>query len=150
MKNKKVWLLPLAVMAAIWFFSSAGATESSMMSGSLLGLVLDFMKGIFPDLDKARWFAQLHFYIRKLAHMTEFTLLYGSFIFAMTKNRISWAGPKAFALTLAYACLDEFHQTFVPGRYGCVPDVMIDTILPLLITLLGLAVWGPDFEKRPG
>jgi len=26
-----------------------------------------------------------------------------------------------------YAASDEFHQTFVPSREGCVRDVMIDT-----------------------
>lgn len=146
MKNKKVWLLPLLVMVVIWFFSSAGARESSLMSGSILGLVLDFIKGIFPDLDRDKWYDLLHFCIRKLAHMTEFTLLYGSFLYALSKNRISWAGLKAFAFTFCYACLDEFHQTFVPGRYGCFTDVMIDSMLPLILTLLGLVIRGPDFE----
>ncbi|MBF0468368.1 MAG: VanZ family protein [Desulfamplus sp.] len=29
-------------------------------------------------------------------------------------------------LTISYGCLDELHQTFVPGRYGSLIDIYLD------------------------
>ncbi|MCP4425990.1 MAG: VanZ family protein, partial [Chloroflexi bacterium] len=34
----------------------------------------------------------------------------------------------AFIITVLYAVSDEFHQTFVPGRGGRLPDVLIDAL----------------------
>ena len=41
---------------------------------------------------------------------------------------LSWKKIFAAALvmTFLYACSDEYHQTFTPGRVGCVSDVMIE------------------------
>ena len=33
-----------------------------------------------------------------------------------------------FFATAAFACSDEFHQLYVPGRNGCVTDVLIDCV----------------------
>lgn len=57
--------------------------------------------------------------LRKAAHMTVFgTLL------------VLWwraIGPRsAVAITLAYAALDEWHQTWVEGRHGAFSDWAID------------------------
>ena len=57
--------------------------------------------------------------LRKLAHMTVFgTLL------------VAWwraLGPRwAVVLTLAYAAVDEWHQTWVEGRHGAFSDWAID------------------------
>ncbi len=35
-----------------------------------------------------------------------------------------------------YACTDEFHQTFVPGRSGQFTDVLVDTSGAILASLL--------------
>ena len=52
--------------------------------------------------------------------MTEFAILYGLFRYA--------GRTKAEALLLVSigAALDEYHQTFVPGRTGTPRDVAID------------------------
>jgi VanZ family protein len=34
---------------------------------------------------------------------------------------------EALWVAVFYAATDEFHQTFVPSREGCVRDVMIDS-----------------------
>ena len=42
-------------------------------------------------------------------------------------------------IAIAFAATDEFHQTFVPGRYGCVLDVLIDaagSIIGLIIVYI--------------
>jgi VanZ family protein len=68
--------------------------------------------------------------LRKLAHMTEYAIL------AVLLRRAAGATGWAFALTLAYAASDEFHQTFVRGRHGSPLDVGIDAIG----ALIGLAI----------
>ena len=46
-------------------------------------------------------------------------------------------GVIAAGLTAFYACTDEFHQLFVPGRAGLLSDVLIDS----LSAVLGLVVF---------
>lgn len=61
--------------------------------------------------------------LRKLCHVLEYGVL-----FALTRRAIgagsSW---KAAVFCVLYACSDEWHQTFVFGRHGCVGDVLIDS-----------------------
>ena len=67
--------------------------------------------------------------IRKLAHFSEYAcmgvLLYG--VWRPWKER----GWKLYLLIVCWvfvsAGADEFHQLFIPGRYGCFADVMLDT-----------------------
>ena len=73
----------------------------------------------------------LHNFIRKLAHVTEYTmfalLLYGSL---RGGRDLAWrarTGLLCFAITAGYSLTDEFHQWFVPGRGGSLVDCGIDT-----------------------
>ncbi len=68
---------------------------------------------------------------RKIAHVGVFAILARLLARAfMESTTWSWKRIFVFSLvfTILYACTDEFHQTFVPGRVGCVHDVMIDTV----------------------
>jgi VanZ family protein len=58
--------------------------------------------------------------LRKCAHMTEYAIL------AVLVARAAGSWVAAFALTVAYAATDEWHQTFVRGRHGSPVDVGID------------------------
>lgn len=89
----------------------------------------------------------LHHIIRKCGHFTEY------FILGMLILRGIRAGEKGMHLRWAlvtilivagYASLDEYHQSFVPGRTPAVRDVFIDTtggaaaqIVASLVVLLG-------------
>lgn len=53
---------------------------------------------------------------------------------------LSGAAFLAVMTTLAIASLDEMHQMFVPGRVGCVRDVMIDTAGSFVANLLFVSV----------
>ena len=53
--------------------------------------------------------------VRKLAHLTEFTILGGTVI-------------KTIGLGMLIACLDEFIQLFSPGRSSQFSDILIDTV----------------------
>jgi hypothetical protein len=60
--------------------------------------------------------------LRKLAHMTEYAVL------ALLLARALGRALPAFAVGVAYAASDEFHQTFVRGREGRPLDVAIDSV----------------------
>jgi VanZ family protein len=64
---------------------------------------------------------------RKLGHVTGYALLTGLWWWALrgvTRRPLLIA----LAISLSYACTDEFHQTFVSGRTGTPLDVGIDAI----------------------
>ena len=64
---------------------------------------------------------------RKLGHVTGYALLTTLWWWAL---RGVTARPLLIAvcIALAYACTDEFHQTFVDGRHGTPVDVGVDAI----------------------
>lgn len=53
----------------------------------------------------------------------------------------------AWLLTFVYAMTDEFHQSFVPGRFASIWDVLIFDNAGALISL-GLITWYRK-QKRP-
>ena len=73
--------------------------------------------------------SKYHFYVRKLAHFSEYL------VFACTVALPLYVyGVRGFALVFlaglfcfGFACLDEYHQSFVAGRTPSKRDVMIDT-----------------------
>ncbi len=72
---------------------------------------------------------------RKLGHVTGYALLTAGWAWALsvvTRRPLVWA----VAISLAYACTDEFHQTFVRGREGTPRDVLIDAIGMAIAVLL--------------
>ena len=72
----------------------------------------------------------MHHYVRKTAHFVEyfvFSLLILRAIRAGRQTtRFTWA-LAAIAIVAGYAAMDEFHQSFVPGRMPLISDVLLDT-----------------------
>lgn len=62
------------------------------------------------------------FIILKFFHLVEYGILFALLFFA------SGSTPKSFFLGYLYACTDEFHQTFIPGRTAKFSDTFIDLI----------------------
>ncbi|WP_160680241.1 VanZ family protein [Clostridium sp. C8-1-8] len=117
------WTLLILWMVVIFAFSAKNGTESDKQSElviyvfNALGLNLDSLLG---DLAT--------FIVRKTAHFTEYLILFG-FAYNLLKNYTSkkLAIIYGVMLTFGYACTDEFHQIFVPGRTAKFRDVLIDT-----------------------
>ena len=60
--------------------------------------------------------------LRKLAHLTEFGLLY-----VLVLRAFGWRNARTAAvIAIAYAVSDELHQTAVDGRHGSLLDVLVD------------------------
>ena len=66
--------------------------------------------------------------LRKLAHVTEYLVLTLLLLRALRRSGVAQAVPVAAVAALAYACSDEWHQSFVPGRTATPRDVAIDGV----------------------
>lgn len=123
--NKKSlrWLPVIAWMILIFWFSSMPAVVSDQKSQFVINVFKALglnLNGVFGDL--------ADFVVRKSAHFSEyfifFLLFYNAYRFSFTKKRALFLSLLSVFL---YACTDEFHQLFVPGREGRFRDVLIDT-----------------------
>lgn len=66
--------------------------------------------------------------VRKLAHLTEFTIL-GSLLYTILRRYITYGTViKTIGLGMLIASLDEFIQLFSPGRSSQISDILIDTV----------------------
>ena len=76
------------------------------------------------------------------AHFAEYAVLAALLWLALhsTPALACRAAPLAFAVAVLYAVSDEFHQSFVPGRYPDVRDVLVDAA-GALAALLVLRWW---------
>ena len=71
----------------------------------------------------------LDFILRKIAHACVFgvLLVLASMTLRQEGMEVRRARLLALVFTLLYAVSDEYHQSFVPGRFGTIRDVGIDT-----------------------
>jgi VanZ family protein len=110
----RIWWGVLAVMwmAGIWYLSDQPYLST--------GLEHDFL-----------W--------RKLAHVFVYAVL--TWLLARSMND-DWRQPKNLALAAAgallYAVIDEWHQSWVPGREGSAVDVLIDAAGIAIVLAAGL------------
>src|SRR5690606_2032338 len=76
-------------------------------------------------------------------HVIVYAILFFLVYLGITANRqFRWQTKQAIAaviITIAYACLDEWHQSFVPTRSGNILDVAIDALGALIAA--GLLAW---------
>lgn len=113
-----VWAGIIALFSTHWF------TDAN--TGRIIFPLLHFL---FPHRS-FRFYLRADHLIRKGAHVTEY------FIFSLillhtirgerTGWRLAWA-LIAVLIVFAYACTDELHQSFVPGRGVEFDDVLLDT-----------------------
>jgi VanZ family protein len=92
----------------------------------------------------------MHVGIRKMAHVTEFGFFSITVFHGIRRGRFGWRFNWALAtlvIAVAYAGLDEWHQSFVPLREARVRDVAIDALGAVLAqTLVWLyAKWRSNF-----
>jgi VanZ family protein len=103
---------------------------------------------LFPHATP-RTFHILHTAVRKFAHVIEFGVFSVSVFHGIRGPRHGWRWSWAIAtllLAVAYAGLDEWHQSFVPLREPRVRDVAIDALGAVLAQIL---VWVYSRLKKP-
>ena len=134
----KYWS-PLAVwLVAIFFFST-----DAMSAGHTSRFVEPFVRWLHPHATYAA-VEGVHVAVRKAGHVSEYGLLaLLSYRAVRWGHHVSWRwswGAVAWTIAVAYACTDEFHQTFVGSRTGTVHDVYVDAA-GAACALLALAWW---------
>lgn len=117
------WGLLIGWMFFIFIMSNQPATISDSQSLGVLNIFIRLgidINGIFGEL--------ANFVVRKCAHFMEYMIL-GLFMFNVL--RLYYSVKQVSIMTIVfiflYACSDEIHQLFVPGREGAMRDVFIDT-----------------------
>ena len=98
------------------------------------------------DQEKEKVLKYLVFPVRKCAHLSLYLIL-GILVISLLREYMV-INTKLVLLSLLicflYACSDEIHQLFVPGRSGEARDVLIDT----LGACLGVSFYYLVFRKK--
>ena len=119
--------LTLMCMTMIFFFSSQNGEESQGVSDGLLARIKSFIL-LLPSITGKG----AEYDISKYAHMFEYCMLgISSMLFTrelLIKQPGTPAAPlAAWGFSFLYACSDELHQYFVPGRSARFTDVLVDS-----------------------
>ena len=143
--NRKIKQILLTLSSIMWMirifgFSSDTAEESSRLSAMVCTFLAEnFIRGFdaMSPSDRESIIDGMQIYVRKGAHVTEYIILGVLLVLTFAAYRLRKAGTAALAAGILYAALDEYHQSFVPGRSGEIKDVLIDAC-GLLLGLLAV------------
>jgi VanZ family protein len=129
----RLWLVILWALVIFMFSTRTFTPENTSR------IITPILHWLFPHATPY-FIARMNHLVRKGAHVFEyfiFSLLLLSAIRDGRAWRLKWAFL-AVAIVFVYACSDEFHQMFVPGRGPAFRDVMLDTFAGILAQI---AVW---------
>jgi VanZ family protein len=124
----------LLLMYMIFSFSAQPAEVSSQVSYKVSYKMVEAADYVFDaDLDEwqiSEWATKINFITRKLAHMTEYFALAIAVSFPLYVYGLHGILLMLTAgmICVAFACGDEYHQSFVSGRSPSMKDVGIDSI----------------------
>ena len=142
----KDWLPALA-----WAGLICSLSTDAFSSNHTSVVIVPVLRWLFShaSTETIEW---MHEIIRKMAHLTEYFILGVLLHRALRGDDRGWKLKWAFwaiVIAAAYASLDEFHQSFVPGRGPAVADVLLDTaggVAAQLVAALFM-LWG-DVRAR--
>ena len=145
-------ILMLLVFSVIFVFSSQAKEASYSLSGAVTKFIRDMgLKDMMPSV----WGQRLEHNIRKLAHISLFFCLgitscifFTHLLNKVKKYGIVISGAVAGVFCFLCASLDEWHQSFVPGRNGCIRDVGYDAIGFVIGIVLVMVVNGIRGKRR--
>lgn len=131
----RYWL-PVLIWLGLIFIGSTDMMSSEQTSR----LLIPFLRWLKPDISPET-LAQIHFFWRKLGHVSEYAILAMLLWRALRRGtslqlRMSILFIIAWLISGIFAASDEFHQAFVPSRTAALGDVMID----MCGGLVGLAI----------
>lgn len=137
-KHKKIisWALLIIWMIVIFLMSHQPGEVSSSQSE----LVLKIFSLIGIELND--YFGELAtLVVRKAAHFSEYMILF-LLAYNVIRHYVNDRRTRLYLIgfVFLYACTDEFHQYFIPGRNMAFKDVLIDTsggVLGYIIITIG-------------
>jgi len=119
-----LYWIPAFLVAILISLFSTHYFSGEQTARIIIPVVHWFFPGASPHMLRL-----MHIGIRKLAHVTEFGLFSITVFRGIRGGRCGWRFSWALAtlaIALAYAGLDEWHQSFVPLREARVRDATID------------------------
>lgn len=137
---------PLVAWAAFVLFASSANFSASNTSRIIRPLLV----WLFPKISEAS-IQQVHFFVRKAAHFTEYAVLALLAARAFRTSSLSairrywWLA--SFALVAAVALTDEYHQSLLPSRTGTIYDSLLD-MTGGGVALACLALWLATRRRR--
>jgi len=157
----KIICLALTAFVLFWIFVMSGqnADESSNTSDIVTYFIAGIIKPGFKSMtaeEQAEYVASISHYVRKAAHFTEFAalgalLLFDLHLFGVKRFLTVYI---AFLSGFVFACLDELHQLFIPGRACMFTDVLIDSggvavgcVFAILVILIVAAIKKKRIKK---
>lgn len=128
MKRCAAWLPAVMWMAIIFGMSAMPGDVSGEQSGRLVTLLCALFRFLTGgDVPPESLYA-LETLVRKGAHFMEYALLGALYLYALCASGVRAPYAVSLALSALYACSDEIHQAFVPGRGPAAADVLLDTL----------------------
>ena len=131
MPKKRIikWVTLIIWMLIIFLFSNQAYSGETTHS---------ILENILPSIVNTNNIDILNFIIRKSAHITEYFILTLLTISLLKEYSLKERVILLLSLIICftYACTDEFHQAFVPGRTSLFKDVLIDTSGGLIAVLI--------------
>ena len=132
--------LMAATICFIWGNSLLNGETSGDISGGFSQWLGQFIPFLSPDSPNG------HYIIRKCAHFSIFFLLGAESCCFFLMGGKGKPLLRSIALAAAVASIDESIQRFIPDRYGCLSDVLLDSCGAACG--IGLLFWGYTLLKR--
>jgi len=147
MRWLKRWWPALVWAGVIWSFSTGAFTAENTAS-----IIIPILHWLFPNASP-HTLQVIHHFTRKSGHFIEY------FVFSLLVLRSIRAGRRGahlnwalvtIALVACWAAIDEFHQSFVPGRTAAVADVLLDTTGGIAAQIAAglVTLWHRTWTKR--
>ena len=126
-------ILLIVLYVIIFVFSAQDVEQSGALSKAISEKCVDILNSLSGKKWSQTMTEELALFfehpIRKLAHFFEYACM-GVLVFTLWDQWLK-RGRRLYLLTVIWvavsAAADEFHQLFVPGRYGSPADVCLDT-----------------------
>ncbi|WP_026692789.1 VanZ family protein [Peribacillus kribbensis] len=92
----------------------------------------------------------IEFFIRKAGHISEYFILTSLLLLSLQFTRLKLIARVllSFVIALAFACTDEYHQSFIKGRTGHLIDVFSFDLLGIVLSIIIYTSAYYRFEKR--
>ena len=134
----------IMIGSIIFGFSAENGDKSASTSTKVARFIVIHSEKIKSEEQINREVEMIQPIIRKIAHFSIYTLLG----FCIMGCAATYKGSKiikfdiSVIISFLYACTDEWHQSFIPGRSAQFSDVCLDTLGAFLgIMVILIAIW---------